>query len=89
MNYIYKLICIFVISFILSAIICTICETQFDKFLNEINMSKYYTKRKLHLIESEVETEETNLYEKYKKKMLYYTTLFIFILIVLLDLNLL
>lgn len=87
MDYIYELIVIAILSFIVSAIICTICETQFNKFLNEINMSKYYTKDKLLLIQREFETEDNKLYDKYKSRMLYYVTLLIFIIVLLLDIN--
>lgn len=87
MNYIYELVGMTITSYILSAIICAICETQFNNFLDEINMSKYYIKKKLLLSQRELETEENELYDKYKSKMLFYVTIFIFIIFFILDIN--
>lgn len=85
MNFIYEIIAIIIISYIISAIICAICNIQIEKFLDEINMSKYHTKEKLLLINREFETDETKLFNKYITKIQIYITIFLFVIIFLLN----
>lgn len=85
MNFIYEIIAIIIISYIISAIICAICNIQIEKFLDEINMSKYHNKKKLLLINREFETDETKLFNKYITKIQVYITIFLFVIIFLLN----
>ena len=87
MEFVYEIVVTLLISYILTAIICTICEIQFKKFLDQINMSKYHTKKKLLLINEEIETNDTKLLDKYTTRIQIYTTIFIFILLFLLNIN--
>ncbi len=87
MEFIGEIFIILVISYILSAIISTISSMQFEKFLKNIGMSKYCEKKKSFLLNKEYDTEETKLYDKYNTKALIYTTIFIFISLLLLNIN--